>query len=107
MTNEAFYDAEIAPKLLEIAKACEDRGMSFVALVEYASGETGETCTLAPRDVRSIKPEIAYWGVRCRGNIDAFMMAAEKHAREFGHSSLYLSIRGIPTTPAPQKEGGR
>lgn len=103
MSNEAFYDAEIAPKLLEIAKACEARGMSFVAAVEYAPGETGETTVLAPRAERSILLEVAYWGIKCRGNIDSFMIAAEKHARRFGHSSAYLSMRDIPTKPQPRE----
>lgn len=88
MTNEEFYDAEIAPKLFEMAKACEARGMSFVAQVEYAHGETGETAVVAPG--ASIKSYTALWGVRCHGNVDALVIAAARHGREHGHSSLIL-----------------
>ena len=34
MTDEEFYDAEIAPKLLELCAACGARGQAFLALVE-------------------------------------------------------------------------
>lgn len=98
MTNEEFYDSEIAPKLMEMARACEARGMSFVACVEYAPEETGETAVLAAGS--GIKARMAYWGVKARGNVDSFMIAAQRHAREHGHSSLFLSQAGVPTSPA-------
>lgn len=41
--SEAWYDEELAPKLVEIGKLCEARGIPFVAVVEYAPGERGET----------------------------------------------------------------
>lgn len=100
-SNEAFYDFDLAPRLLEIARLCQARGMSFVAMVEYAQGDSGETCWVAPD--ASIKPIVAQWGVKCRGNIDSFMIAAERHAREHGHSSAVLTLRGIPTSP-PSRE---
>lgn len=105
-SGEEFYDAEIAPKLLEIAKACEARGMSFVAMVEYAYGETGETHTLAPRASRSIKPEVAYWGVKCRGNVDAFNIAAARYSREHGHSSMVMQSFGIAVSREDAGTGG-
>ena len=44
--NEIIYDDEIAPALLEIAKRCGERGMSFVANVEFSPGDTGSTVLL-------------------------------------------------------------
>jgi len=46
--EEAFYDAEIAPVLAELAMKCIDRRIPFLALVQYASrpdgtGDYGET----------------------------------------------------------------
>ena len=41
--EEDWYDAEIAPKLREIAKACVDRGVPFVAGVQYADEDIGVT----------------------------------------------------------------
>lgn len=33
--NEDFYDKEIAPALLDLANKCAERGMHFVAQIEY------------------------------------------------------------------------
>lgn len=94
MTNEEFYDREVAPKLLELCNACGARGMSFLASVEYGPEGIGETTQLAPD--ASVKAVMAYWGIKARGNIDAFMIAAQRHANEHGHSSAVLSILGSP-----------
>jgi hypothetical protein len=97
VTNEEFYDAEIAPKLLELARACQDRGISIVSMVEYDPGESGETCWLAPG--AGIKALVAQWGVKCRGNIDSFFIAASRHGQLYGHSSMVLSMI---ESPAPR-----
>lgn len=41
--GEAWYDAEIAPALAELAKRCNERGMAFVAAVEYQPGDHAGT----------------------------------------------------------------
>ena len=41
--DEAWYDAEIAPALAALAKLCHERGMSFIAAVEYQPGDRGGT----------------------------------------------------------------
>lgn len=105
MTNEEFYDTEIAPKLMELCKACNERGMSFLASVEYGPGETGETTQLA--EGHGIKALVAYWGIKCHGNVDSFMLAAARHAHKAGHSSLYLSQAGVPTSPNPTNSDDR
>lgn len=41
--GEAWYDAEIAPALANLATRCHERGMSFIAAVEYQPGDRGAT----------------------------------------------------------------
>jgi len=41
--DEAWYDTEIAPALATLAKRCHERGMSFIAAVEYQPGDRGAT----------------------------------------------------------------
>ena len=44
--GEAWYDAEIAPALAALARRCHERGMSFIAAVEYQPGDRGGTYCL-------------------------------------------------------------
>ena len=46
--DEAWYDSEIAPALAALAKRCKERGMSFVAVVEYGPEEQAGTYMLGP-----------------------------------------------------------
>lgn len=94
---EAYYDREIAPRLLELQQICEHHEMSFVATVEWAPEHVGVTSKVL--DGASAKAHIADWGARCFGNIDSFMIAAQRHAAKHGHSSAVLSILGCPTNP--------
>lgn len=98
MTNEEFYDSEIALKLLELCNLCGDRGMSMVAPVEYGPNLIGETSRLAAG--HGIEIRMAYWGIRARGNIDSLVINAGRYANEVGHSSMILRRIGVPTTPA-------
>lgn len=41
--NEKAYDDEIAPALLAIGKRCEEIGMPFLAVAEWAPGQIGRT----------------------------------------------------------------
>ncbi len=93
--NDAFYDAEIGPRLLELAKLCGERGMSFVANVQYDQGETASTVQLT--EDAGYKILLSAWGVRCHGNVDALWNQVVTHARKHGHSSVYLSLSGVPT----------
>jgi len=86
--NEIYYDDVIAPKLAEIAKMCEARGMSMVCDVEYDPGETGSTRFMQP--TAGAKLKIAYAASRCRGNVDALIMGINNMMREEG--SLDVSI---------------
>lgn len=106
MTNEEFYDAEIAPKLLELCNLCGDRGMSLVAAVEFAPNMVGETSRLV--EGHGVEMRMAYLGIKARGNIDSLVIEVARRAHEVGHSSMILSRIGVPTTPATahQNSGG-
>ena len=88
--REAFYDHEIAPVLMELARKCEDNGVSFVATVEWQPGETGETATI--QESAGIKLRMAHWAVAAHGNADALIGALVKHGKEHGHNSIYLHM---------------
>lgn len=90
--KELIYDEEIAPKLLEIAKRCEELGISFVASVEYAPGERGRTEVHMPDS--GFAQTLIHWAARCNGNIDSLFMTTDKHASKYGHTSIYLSLAG-------------
>lgn len=95
MSNETFYDEEIAPKLLELAKKCEGRGISFLASVEFEPGEVSRTESL--QKTAGIGQKITHWAARCNGNVDILMIAIQRHAKEHGHSSAVLHLLGTPT----------
>jgi hypothetical protein len=97
VTNEEFYDLEIAPTLVKLAEACRGRKMSFTASVEYGPDDVAETAWV---DVNaSLKFKIAAWGARCAGNVDSLMIAIQRHAIRHGHSSLVLKNLGVALEP--------
>lgn len=93
--KEDFYDQEIAPKLLALCKECQDRGVSFVAKVEWEPGESGMTAFVA--EGAGIALLIASWAAKANGNADALIMALMKHGREYGHNSACLQQLGVDT----------
>jgi hypothetical protein len=95
--REAFYDAEIAPALLALGKKCQDSGLSFLAVVEWEPGETGRTSCFA--EGAGIGMRMTETAAKAAGNIDSFMFAMMRHAREHGHSSMCLAQLGVPTKP--------
>lgn len=102
MTNEEIYDTEIAPELLKLSLRCRELKMPFVAQVEYERGETGRTefCPPATGDARpSTKQLFVHYAARCNGNIDSFLMTVIKDAEKHGHSSMYLHMLKVPTSP--------
>jgi len=105
--KEKQYDEQIAPKLLEAALLCRQLGMSIVAHVEWEPMESGTTRIIS--DDASFALRMALLAAEAKGNIDAFWMAIERHAKKVGHNSVFLAMRGIPETPstAGGAEGAR
>lgn len=97
MSDEDFYDKEVAPKLLELGKLCEQRGMSFVCFVEYLPEHFAETACVKAK--ASFAFRLILWAGRCRGNIDSLMIAVQRWAQKYGHSSAILNILKVPTSP--------
>ncbi|WP_439398758.1 hypothetical protein ACRQ5Q_15280 [Bradyrhizobium sp. PMVTL-01] len=95
--REAFYDAEIAPVLKDLAKKCQDNGLSLVAQVEWEPGETGRTVAIVEKSSFGIR--MAEAAMRSNGNVDAFLLGVTKYAQEHGHSSMFLNLLNVPTTP--------
>lgn len=98
MSNEEWFDAEIAPELMRLGKLCEARGMSFLCQVEYAPGETSETKAIVAG--HGIKTVIARMGMECHGNVDSLIWGIKLYAKKFGHQSAELYQMGIPPTPS-------
>jgi hypothetical protein len=69
--REAFYDQVIAPELGRLGQLCEARGISFLALAEWAPGSTALSLT-AQAD-RGAAMHLAMSAARCRGNADALI----------------------------------
>ena len=98
MTNEEFYDAEIAPALLKLAQACQERDMAFLASVEYdpLTMGIGRTEFQPPDEIGklSVAQRLTHWAARSQGNIDKLMFSVDRHAQKHGHSSVYLQLMG-------------
>lgn len=95
--NETFYDNEIAPALAGLAKRCQDRGLSFLAVVEWEPGEHGRTLTLQAGSGLGIR--MADAAAQAGNNADGLILALMKYAHEHGHSSMLLKQLGVPLTP--------
>ena len=91
MNNEDWYDKEVAPELMRIAKKCQDKGVSIIAVVEYADDERGITKAISENSglAMIMLGHLAKMGT----NIDGFMIGIMKYAREHGidtDSSMFL-----------------
>lgn len=96
--REEFYDDEIAPVLGDLAKRCQENGLSFLAVVEWAPGETGRTFSQSPPAGLGIMS--ANIAAQANGNADSLIMALMKYGREHGHNSMCLHQLGVPAKPA-------
>lgn len=96
-TKEEIYDTEIAPRLLEIGKMCQERGLGFSAAVEYAPHTLGRTTTI-PADA-SYAIRMVDAAIQSYGNLDLFLRAVIRYAHQHGHESAYLTILKVPTKP--------
>ncbi len=106
--KEKYYDDVIAPKLSELAKDAQLRGLNFLALVEWAPGEHGRT-HYCVEGTQGLPLRMANWAAQCNGNVDLFWMTVQKYARKYGHESVFLTLQGIPGKPAAaaSKDGGK
>jgi hypothetical protein len=95
--NEAWYDAEIAPALAALAIRCQERGMSFIATVEYDHGERAGTYYLI-EDV-GLEMQMQYYCAMTVPSVDAYIMHLIRHCQREGidtSGSIVLSGSVVP-----------
>lgn len=80
--DEQFYDSEIAPKLRELCEACKARGLSFLAVVEYAPGEHGRTFWRS--DSAGIGMVMSQHCAATAPNIDGYVIGLARYCNERG-----------------------
>ncbi|MHB8286701.1 MAG: hypothetical protein ACYDD1_18765 [Caulobacteraceae bacterium] len=97
--NEQFYDDEIAPALLDLARKCEARGMGLFASVEYNEGDFGSTINKPAQKSDTLL--MAYLAARAHGNIDALAISWGRLCKERGHACIVLLAAGFPREPSP------
>lgn len=91
--GEAWYDAEIAPKLAELAKLCHARGMSFLAQVEYQPGDRAGTYYMTDA---GLAMTMQYLCAMTAPNVDAYVMNLKRHCKAVGQDiSGSFVLRGL------------
>lgn len=78
--KENFYDEQIAPELARLANLCVEHGMSFVAAVEYAPGDIGETRRFAGGYTWPM--ELVALAIVAMGNIDRLFINVARIANQ-------------------------
>lgn len=97
--NEEFLDKEINPVLAELMQRCHDRGMSFIAVVDYNGlGHTSRTYGSVADSPPIFKwlDALAQCGEERGFNVDKFMFAVMREAEKTGHSSVVLTMLKVP-----------
>jgi hypothetical protein len=94
--RERFYDTEIAPALADLGRRCQEKGLSFLAVVEWAVGEVGKTAALQAD--RGPQIDWAYVAATAAGNADSLILHIMRQAHKSGHSSVCLNLLGVSPT---------
>ena len=102
MSDEQFYDENIAPKLLDLGKLCEEHGLSICCTVEWSPEDRGHTIAFSENASTAMK--IIKAAALCKGNVDAMFTAIIKLAKQVGHGSIYLTQLGVGRGKQPQSE---
>jgi hypothetical protein len=90
--NEKYYDEHIAPVLKKLSEDCFERGMNFLAVVEYNQGERGRTISLQ-KDA-SLEMVMINHCMKTVPNIDGYIIGLKRYAIEKGidyNASIYMS----------------
>lgn len=80
--NEDWYDRELAPKLLELANACHERGISFLAVTEYEPGSRAQTRRLT--DTAGLEMIMIQHCANTAPNVDGYAIGLIRYCREKG-----------------------
>jgi len=92
--GEAWYDTEIAPVLNELANRCRERGMSFVAAVEYQPGDHAGVYSLTPG--AHPKMHMLQLCSMTAPNVDGYIIALRRYCAAEGiDTGGSFALRGI------------
>jgi len=95
MDDEKFYDEEIAPTLLELGQKCKERGMPFLAAVQFNSGlpteGVGKTL-LGTVGHFNTDMMLIYLAMKAQGNFDQLALNVSKVFATRSHESVVLSL---------------
>lgn len=94
-SREEIYDTEIAPKLLELGKLCEARGMPFYAEVWFDGDGSGRTA-FHPEGPRCWPWQLVRAAGQAKGNLDALVFAVARAVPDGGGSAV---LRMLMTEP--------
>lgn len=98
MTDEEFYDAEVAPLLLKAAKACEARGLPMACWAGYdkETGAGGVT-KVWPDDWPDMGRRPFVLGALHARTLDDLVIGYVRWAREnkVPHSSVVMKLMGL------------
>ena len=77
--NEAWYDSEIAPALAALAKRCHERGMSFIAVVEYQQDEYATMCHVG--DNACLPVQMVKMCLQTAPNVDSYLINLARYCK--------------------------
>lgn len=80
--GETWYDAEIAPALEALAKRCNERGMAFVAGVEYKPDCHSGTYFLGAR--AGLSMQMLNLCARTLPNVDSYVINLSRYCKDHG-----------------------
>lgn len=81
-STEEWYDRVIAPALMDLAKACEAKGVPFLAVVEYRPGDVGRTT--AAVDKATTLMRMTHIASYTAPNMDGLVIQIAKDCRQRG-----------------------
>lgn len=93
MSNEQFYDDEIAPALAEIAKKCLEKGLSMVAVVQYGEQAEQRGATYVTGGNSSLPMIMLRYCDQTAPNIDCYMIGMMKYCAKHSidtSSSIFM-----------------
>lgn len=94
LLGEDWYGSEIAPKLLELADRCRERGMAMVATVEYEPGKRGST--MAMPDGAGLAMQMMRLCANAGENVDGYMIALRKFCDANGIDTATSIFMRVP-----------
>ena len=80
--DEAWYDSEIAPALFALAQRCHERGMAFVAAVEYQPGKHAGTYQVG--EDAGLNMQMVRMCSQTAPNVDGYIISLVRYCKEKG-----------------------